>query len=199
LVWAIVVITSMVLVAYLAKRWGRDPFGWALLGAVMGPIALVGLAGTRQSDMQHPSPFETATPRPNGSPLLAAVDGAPASTRVANYIAAMHRPDAEVVLLTVLPHEARPGDAWAGLPDEHQRRVDAATAEAARILGEAGMRPRVVVGYGSPAEEILRCATEERAEVIILGRRGAGLTKALLGSVSDRVVREAKSPVVVVE
>jgi nucleotide-binding universal stress UspA family protein len=35
--------------------------------------------------------------------------------------------------------------------------------------------------------------------VIIVGRRGAGLTKALLGSVSDHVVRRAKQPVVVVE
>ena len=57
----------------------------------------------------------------------------------------------------------------------------------------------MVVGYGSPVEEILRCAKQERVEAIIVGRRGAGLTRALLGSVSERVVGQAKQPVVVVE
>lgn len=199
LIWTVVVIVSMIVVVYLAKRWGRDPFGWALLAATMGPIAVVGLVGTRQSDVRSPTPFETVPAGPGAAPLLAACDGAAASARIARYVAAMHRPGADVVLLTVLPHEARPGAEWAGAPDEHRRRVDAATAEPARILNEAGMRPRVAVGYGSPAEEILRCAAEERAEAIVVGRRGAGLTKALLGSVSDRVVREAKVPVVVVE
>jgi len=201
LVWTCIVIASMVVVAYLATRWGRDPFGWALLAAVMGPIAVIGLVGTRQSDIERPAPFEAV---PDGPPapgpcVVAACDGSSAGARIARYIADLHREGIDVIVLTVLPREARPGEAWAGAPGEHERRVTAATAEPLRILRAAGMTAHAIVGYGSPSEEILRCAEQEHAEVIIVGRRGAGLTKALLGSVSDHVVREAKQPVVVVE
>lgn len=201
LIWAGIVIASMIAVAYLANRWGRDPFGWVLLSAVMGPIAVVGLIGTRQSDVERPEPFEAV---PDGPPALgphivAACDGSPAGARIARYVAAMHRDSMDVVLLTVLPHEARPGQAWAGAPGEHERRVNDATAEPLRILRDAGISARVLVGYGSAAEEILRCAEQEHAETIVVGRRGAGLTKALLGSVSEHVVGQAKQPVVVVD
>lgn len=201
LAWAIIVIVSMLAVAFLAVRWGRDPFGWALLSAVMGPIALVGLVGTRQSDVHRPEPFEAV---PDGPPapgprMVVACDASPAAARIASYVAAMHRDAVDVVVLTVLPREARPGEAWAGAPGEHERRVNAATSEPLRILRDAGVTAHALVGYGNPAEEILRCADQEGAEAIVVGRRGAGLTRALLGSVSEHVVRRAKQPVVVVE
>jgi nucleotide-binding universal stress UspA family protein len=77
--------------------------------------------------------------------------------------------------------------------------VRAATARAKEILEQAGVRARVDVAYGNPAEEILRYAADSQAAVIVIGRRGAGLAKTLLGSVSDAVVREARQPVVVLE
>jgi nucleotide-binding universal stress UspA family protein len=199
LIWAGIVIVSMVIVAYFAARWGRDPFGWALLTAVLGPIAAVGLIGTRQSDVRRPSTYDGEASGAATPTILLACDGSPATARAARYVAAMHRPDADVVLLTVLPHEAQPGAAFAGAPGEHERRVEHATGEAARILDGAGVRGRLIVGYGSPAEEILRCAEQEGVEAIVVGRRGSGLTRALLGSVSERVVGQAKQPVVVVE
>jgi nucleotide-binding universal stress UspA family protein len=57
----------------------------------------------------------------------------------------------------------------------------------------------VVVGYGVPVEEIVEAAKSQGAGMIIIGRRGAGLTKALLGSVSDHVVKHASVPVVVID
>jgi nucleotide-binding universal stress UspA family protein len=199
LIWAGIVIVSMVIVAYFAVRWGRDPFGWALLAAVLGPIAAVGLIGSRQSDVRRPTTYDGEARGAAAPTILLACDGSAATTRAARYVAAMHRPDVDVLLLTVLPHEAQPGAAFAGAPGEHERRVEHATGEAERILREAGVRVRIIPGYGSPAEEILRCAEQEHVEAIIVGRRGAGLTRALLGSVSERVVDEAKQPVVVVE
>ncbi|HYM14782.1 MAG TPA: universal stress protein [Dehalococcoidia bacterium] len=201
LVWAIVVIASILLVAYFATRWGRDPFGWALLAAVMGPIAPVGLVGAHQSDrVRRALPFERiGAPAGARPPVIVACDGSPASATAARYLAATAAPGTDIVLCTVLPREARPGDAWAGAAAEHARSVTAATGEAVRILAVAGHPVRVVVGYGDPAEELLRYAEEEHAAAIVLGRRGAGLTKALLGSVSERVARHAKIPVVIVE
>jgi nucleotide-binding universal stress UspA family protein len=200
LIWAIIVILSMVTASYLARRWGRDPFGWALLSAATGPIAVVGLIGTRRADIARPEPFERLPDGPSrgGERILAAVDGSPASARIAHYIADLHRPDIEPVLLVVLRREDFQRDV-AAARTEHEEKIEAATAEALRVLADAGLRANVVVGYGSPGEEIVRCADEQRVGAIAVGRRGARLTKALLGSVSEYVVKHAKQPVVVVE
>jgi hypothetical protein len=52
---------------------------------------------------------------------------------------------------------------------------------------------------GKPAEEILRIAAEVGADMVFIGSHGkTGIERVLLGSVSERVVREAKCPVMVV-
>jgi len=51
---------------------------------------------------------------------------------------------------------------------------------------------------GSPAEEILLTARDVGADMIIVGSHGrTGVKRMLLGSVSERVVREAECPVIV--
>jgi nucleotide-binding universal stress UspA family protein len=198
--WAVVVIASMLVASYLARRWGRDPFGWALLSAALGPIALVALAGTRQADLIRPEPFERRADGRGGAGerVLLAVDGSAVGGRLARHMVDLHRADVAPMLLVVLPHEdfERGG---AASKAEHDAKIDAATADAMVILRTAGLAPSVIVGYGSPGEEIVRCADEQRAAAIVVGRRGAGLSRALLGSVSDYVVRHAKQPVAIVE
>jgi nucleotide-binding universal stress UspA family protein len=199
LVWAAIVVLSMIAVTYLATRWGRDAFGWALLTAVLGPIALVGLVGTRQSDILRPEPFEHldgGAGAAHGERVLLACDGSAPVVRAAQRLARMPGV-AEAVLLIVLPHEALPRDA--GSRAEHDHAVEAATGASLGVLRTAGVPARVVVGYGVPGEEILRCAGEEQAGTILVGRRGNGLTKALLGSVSGYVVKHASQPVLVVD
>lgn len=55
------------------------------------------------------------------------------------------------------------------------------------------------VHIGKPAEEILALAEEVGAHLILIGSRGrTGLKRVLMGSVSEKVVREALCPVLVV-
>jgi len=69
-----------------------------------------------------------------------------------------------------------------------------AEAEARLGLGEIEVR---VLG-GEPAAAICELAAELGARAVVLGTRGrGGLTRALLGSVSDYVVRHAPCTVVV--
>ena len=60
--------------------------------------------------------------------------------------------------------------------------------------------PVTVAGTGGdPAEEILRYATRLAIDLIVVGTHGrTGVSRVLLGSVAERVVRGARCPVLVV-
>ena len=52
---------------------------------------------------------------------------------------------------------------------------------------------------GDPAEEIIRFTEDDDSVLVVIGRRGLSRMRSLmLGSVSDKVLRHAKSPVTVV-
>lgn len=52
---------------------------------------------------------------------------------------------------------------------------------------------------GDPAEEIVRYAEDDPGVMVVMGRRGLSRMKSLvLGSVSDKVSRHAKSPVTII-
>jgi nucleotide-binding universal stress UspA family protein len=64
---------------------------------------------------------------------------------------------------------------------------------------ETGNRIDRRLEQGDPAAEILRVAGEECAELIVMGTHGrSGLSRLLLGSVAESVVRDACCPVLVV-
>jgi nucleotide-binding universal stress UspA family protein len=77
--------------------------------------------------------------------------------------------------------------------------VDKASAELqdfARRHVKAPMPLESKVGVGKPAEEILRVAREEKADLIVMGTHGrTGLRHLLLGSVAEEVARHAPCPV----
>jgi len=62
-----------------------------------------------------------------------------------------------------------------------------------------GLPVEVRLRQGVPAEELLRAAADEKADLIVLGSRGLSQVKAfLLGSVSDKVSHHAKCPILIV-
>ncbi|HJV64769.1 MAG TPA: universal stress protein [Geomonas sp.] len=64
---------------------------------------------------------------------------------------------------------------------------------------EMGVSLETAVAYGEPAEELLRFAQKEEIDVIVIGSTGKGfLKRKLLGSVSHKVVKDAKCSVYVV-
>jgi nucleotide-binding universal stress UspA family protein len=67
------------------------------------------------------------------------------------------------------------------------------------VLAGSGVPARTLVRTGVAWEEILRVAREEQAELIVIGTHGStGLNRLLLGSVAERVVRQARCPVLTV-
>ena len=62
----------------------------------------------------------------------------------------------------------------------------------------AKLTPEYLIVQGEPVETILRVATENQASLIVLGTHGrTGLTRLLLGSVAEQVLRQATCPVLI--
>jgi nucleotide-binding universal stress UspA family protein len=70
---------------------------------------------------------------------------------------------------------------------------------AGRIESEGVTVKDAHLAFGAPDEEIVTLGEELEAGLIVVGSRGLGGVKsALMGSVSDSVVRHAHGPVLVV-
>lgn len=62
-----------------------------------------------------------------------------------------------------------------------------------------GARVRVRIAAGRPADELVRVAREQSADLIVAGRRGAGgFTQLMLGSTAERLARLSPIPVLIV-
>jgi len=80
--------------------------------------------------------------------------------------------------------------------DESQRVFDSFVA---RVKGELKVPIESSLMEGVPHVEILRCASDVKADMIVLGTHGrTGLDHLLLGSVAERVVRGSSVPVLTV-
>jgi nucleotide-binding universal stress UspA family protein len=83
----------------------------------------------------------------------------------------------------------------AAAAQESEETLERWRAEAERRTGAS---VGTAVRSGDPAAEIVKYASEQRCDVVIVATRGrTGLTRMLLGSVAERVVRHADCPVLV--
>jgi len=65
-------------------------------------------------------------------------------------------------------------------------------------VGESPIEIEDETSIGDPAEEIIRCTEDNHELLVILGRRGLSRIQSLvLGSVSEKVLRHAHSPIMV--
>ncbi len=171
----------------IARRYGHDPFNWVLISAVIGPFGVIALlAATRrpQSGAVVIGPADTAD-------TLIPSDGSDYSLAAVRHYMAMRSPRSTVTLLAVLPVERKEA------PEaELQGDLNDFVAEARKLLTDAGIRSEVAVAFGDPATEIVRFASAGGFEHIVMGRRGrGGVAKMVLGSVSEKVTKEAPIPV----
>jgi nucleotide-binding universal stress UspA family protein len=72
--------------------------------------------------------------------------------------------------------------------------------DAARLANELGCQTETLLLQGSPAVALAeKAATDKDVDMVVVGSRGLGaMASAILGSVTDRLVRVCKKPVLVV-
>ena len=114
--------------------------------------------------------------------------------------------DAEIVILhAVAPPLVYPEQGYFP-PQLYEELVQGARRSAeegldrllASVVG-SGLKVRIRLVDGPPAQRLLEVVTEEAADLLVVGTHGrTGLERALLGSVADRLVRQASCPVLTV-
>jgi nucleotide-binding universal stress UspA family protein len=83
------------------------------------------------------------------------------------------------------------------LADQAQRHLEEWRLDAEKMVGASRVTAEKAVG--EPAAEILEAAKRMGADLLVMGTHGrTGLQHALMGSVAERVVRRAHSPVLTV-
>ncbi len=74
-----------------------------------------------------------------------------------------------------------------------------AVADVEDMAKSAGVACHKKVAGGNPADELLKISQEMGADLLVMGSIGkSGLSKFLLGSVAEKVVRHSKVPVLLV-
>lgn len=73
------------------------------------------------------------------------------------------------------------------------------TSDVEKAAKAAGLEAESLVLKGDPAERIIKFAEEQSVDMIVVGSHGIGeFERLVIGSVSEKVVRHAKVPVLVV-
>ena len=128
--------------------------------------------------------------------VLVGTDGSPDAVRAADWLARFPLPaESEILVVSVLPH-------LGSRAAEHE---NAMHVQARQVLEDARLKlaPRAVdvrLIAGGVRERLLQTAEEWKADLIALGARGlGGVERALLGSVSLGVAREARCAVMIVK
>lgn len=120
--------------------------------------------------------------------LLVTVDGSHESERILPFARALAAQFGSEVILLSVPEGQASVSYRAQLQDYLQKLADA--------FADDGIKVQAIVTGSSPARTIVRTSEEERADLIMLATHGlGGVERLMIGSVADRVVRQAQCPV----
>lgn len=138
--------------------------------------------------------------------IVAAIDGSEQSVNAARQAAAIARTTGgRLIVVTVV----RPPEGWWGLEGAPPTPEALSTAiasgrkqvldRALAALDASDVALSTVEELGDPAAVIISVCEQEDADLLVIGRRGAGLVERLmLGSVADRLAHQCPCPLLIV-
>ena len=177
-----------------------------------GPLATV-LVGSVSTEVVDHAPCPVLVARaPVAHRLIVGVDGSPSAQRAIVTLSAWP-------IFAGLPARvvsvAQPPAGWAvaigaafypawvelrdSTVDARRRELEQVAERACDDLARVGVQATSELREGDPAEELLHAATEDDADLIVVGSRGlSALTRLALGSVARKVLLHTHSSVLVV-
>jgi nucleotide-binding universal stress UspA family protein len=191
------------LLALVMGRHGHDPFAWWLLGTLLGPLALPLAVSAQRRREEQAWLVRSGRPGPGPVDVLVGLDGSAEATAALAAVLELLGPRlGRLTLVTVVDLDASV---------EHDRAMARARAELERqgrlvqlrlstgLHGPDDARrvPALVLVAGHPAEALARLAAEGGDDLLVVGSRGAGPSKVLLGSTATSLATHAKVPVLV--
>lgn len=134
--------------------------------------------------------------------ILVAFDRSEPARKALEYVLEEH-PEADLTVLHVIdPLEGSYGDDGYGfeyLLEAKREEAEALLAEAEELTAGHGGDVTLESVTGQPAREIVEYAEHKPVDHVVIGSHGrSGVTRILLGSVAETVVRRAPVPVTVV-
>lgn len=187
-----------VLTGWWMARRGYDPL-WMLLAAPLGPLFIpIAIERVRRRPAVAGFGPQGAPPeRPaagTGARVLVGLDGSDDSRRALATALRLIGPHCGLLVLAeVVHHEAA--------DEASHAEVDAATRRLAEVAAEldttAAVHTEVLTGPPGPA--LRQCAADQDMDLLVVGRRGRGISTRLLGRVSSDLLESSPVPVLVTE
>jgi nucleotide-binding universal stress UspA family protein len=137
--------------------------------------------------------------------VLLPMDGSEQSRDALEHVLEEHA-DARITVLHVIDPARASYGAQVGLPPSSEEWFEAEEARAEELFEEvrerareAGVEVETTTAVGQPSRTIVEYADEHDVDHVVVGSHGRkGLTRVLLGSVAELVVRRSPVPVTVV-
>ena len=183
-------------VSVVMGRRGHSSFTWLLVAIFLGPLAIppaIAVLRAHQDPRARARSLHEGTPGTGSVDVLVGVDGSAESSAALRAAQGLFGDRiGRLTLAGVIDYDS----AISGRPWDTER---LATEELERSAASVGLiEPGTVLLVGHPATALMKHAVEEGYEVLVVGRRGHGASKALLGSTAVRLAHGAGIPVVVV-
>lgn len=175
-------------VSVYMRRRGHAFFTWWYLGSILGPLSIPLAVDAVVRERQHGDAMTPTDVRPGKVGLLLGVDGSEMSIDAArSAVQLFGERIGRCTLAYVVDYDAAqdPSDRH----DETDRVLDAAAAALATVACD-----RVVL-VGAAAEALGSAACEGHYDVLVVGNRGQGASRAVLGSVASHLARGVGVPV----
>jgi nucleotide-binding universal stress UspA family protein len=188
-------IATGLIVTFVMGRRGHDLFNWGVLGAVFGPLVVflaIDAARRERETRQAPRQVRPGTVGPGPVQVLVGIDGSPESTAALGHaIDLLGDRIGRLTLAAVIDYDAALTSRPWGAQDDAERTLETCAATV------VAYDPETIVLAGSPASALLGHATSKDYDLLVIGSRGHGASKAVLGSVAARLIRAPELPVLV--
>jgi nucleotide-binding universal stress UspA family protein len=192
-IWLAVALTVGIALAVLMGKRGHNAFEWLLIGAILGPIALPLAWGRIGSEPTAPSrEIVDAAPGRGTGPVdvLVGIDGsAQSETALRTAVEILGPRIGRLTLAGVTDFDY--GSSQARADTERALEGVRAMAASSSVPG-----PGIVILSGRPAGALTEYALRESYQLLVVGRRGRGASKAILGSTAAQLA-SAPIPVLV--
>jgi len=131
--------------------------------------------------------------------VVVGFDGSPAAERALERAAELSGAEGRVVIVTASVSIPARSVVHEPIVTPSQEERDALLERAASALRRRAIEPALVAAEAEPADALVEAVRSENADLLIVGSTGSGyVTRALIGSTAEIVVRRSPCDVLVV-